>query len=163
MKREIRVTEFGFINVDKRTAVVSSSVVNKIKWLSGVPCGHMGTLDPLASGVLPVGVGNATRLFDYFLEKQKTYVAEFTFGETSDTLDSTGEIVKGGEVPTEKEILAVLTRFIGELDQIPPKYSAKNVNGRRGYDLARAGVEFELPPKRIVVHGIELLGKSSEK
>ena len=163
MKREIRVTEFGFINVDKRTTVVSSSVVNKIKWLSGVPCGHMGTLDPLASGVLPVGVGNATRLFDYFLEKQKTYVAEFTFGETSNTLDSTGEIVKGGHIPSEKEILDVLPTFIGWLDQIPPKYSAKNVNGRRGYDLARAGVEFELPPKRIVVHGIELLGKSTEK
>ena len=163
MKREIRVTEFGFINIDKKTAVTSSSVVNKIKWLSGVPCGHMGTLDPLASGVLPVGVGNATRLFDYFLEKQKTYIAEFTFGETSDTLDSTGEIVKGGHIPTEKEILDVLPKFIGWLDQIPPKYSAKNVNGKRGYDLARAGVEFELPPKRIVVHGIELLGKSTEK
>ncbi len=163
MKREIRVQNFGFINVDKRTAVTSSSVVNKIKWLSGVPCGHMGTLDPLASGVLPVGVGNATRLFDYFLEKQKTYVAEFTFGETSDTLDSTGEIVYGGEVPSKEEILSVLPKFVGELDQIPPKYSAKNVNGKRGYDLARAGVEFELPPKRIVVHGIELLGKSAQK
>ena len=163
MKREIRVTQFGFINIDKKTAVTSSSVVNKIKWLSGVPCGHMGTLDPLASGVLPVGVGNATRLFDYFLEKQKTYVAEFTFGETSDTLDSTGEIVKGGHTPSEKEILDVLPQFIGWLDQIPPKYSAKNVNGKRGYDLARAGIEFELPAKRITVHGIELLGKAEGK
>lgn len=162
MKREIRVKDFGFINIDKKTAVTSSSVVNKIKWLSGVPCGHMGTLDPLASGVLPVGVGNATRLFDYFLEKQKTYVAEFTFGETADTLDSTGVIVKGGHVPTEQEILDVLPKFIGWLDQVPPKYSAKNVNGKRGYDLARAGVDFELPPKRIIVHGIELLGKSKE-
>jgi tRNA pseudouridine55 synthase len=163
MKREIRVKKYGFINVDKSSGVTSSAIVNKIKWLSGVPCGHMGTLDPLASGVLPVGVGNATRLFDYFLEKQKTYIAEFTFGETSDTLDSTGEIVKGGHVPTEEEILKVLPTFIGELDQIPPKYSAKNVNGKRGYDLARAGVEFELAPKRIVVHGIELLGKTPEK
>lgn len=163
MKREIRVKNFGFINIDKSSGVTSSAIVNRIKWLSGVPCGHMGTLDPLASGVLPVGVGNATRLFDYFLEKQKTYIAEFTFGETSDTLDCTGEIVKGGEVPSEKEILSVLPNFIGEIDQIPPKYSAKNVNGKRGYDLARAGVEFELPPKRILVHGIDLLEKSSEK
>ena len=163
MKREIRVNTFGFINVDKPSGVTSSAIVNKIKWLSGVPCGHMGTLDPLASGVLPVGVGNATRLFDYFLQKQKTYVAEFTFGETSDTLDCTGEVVRGGHVPTESEILSVLPQFIGELDQIPPKYSAKNVNGRRGYDLARAGVEFELPPKRITVHGIEFLGKAEGK
>lgn len=163
MKREIRVKNFGFINIDKSSGVTSSAIVNRIKWLSGVPCGHMGTLDPLASGALPVGVGNATRLFDYFLEKQKTYIAEFTFGETSDTLDCTGEIVKGGEVPSEKEILSVLPNFIGEIDQIPPKYSAKNVNGKRGYDLARAGIEFELPPKRILVHGIDLLEKSSEK
>ena len=73
MKRENKIKSFGFINVDKPSGIVSSTVVNKIKWLSGVPCGHMGTLDPLASGVLPVGVGNATRLFDYFLEKDKEY------------------------------------------------------------------------------------------
>ena len=163
MKREIRVKQFGFINIDKPSGITSSAIVNKIKWLSGVPCGHMGTLDPLASGVLPVGVGNATRLFDYFLQKQKTYIAEFTFGETADTLDCTGEIVRGGHVPTEEEILAVLPQFIGEIDQVPPKYSAKNVNGRRGYDLARAGIEFELAPKRITVHGIDLLGKVEGK
>ena len=162
MKREIRVNTFGFINVDKPSGVTSSAIVNKIKWLSGVPCGHMGTLDPLASGVLPVGVGNATRLFDYFLQKQKTYIAEFTFGETADTLDCTGEIVRGGHVPTESEILEVLPQFIGEIDQIPPKYSAKNVNGKRGYELARAGIEFELQPKRIVIHDLELLGKSND-
>ena len=67
MKRAQTIQNFGFFNVDKPSGIVSSAVVNKIKWLSGVPCGHMGTLDPLASGVLPVGVGNATRLFDYFL------------------------------------------------------------------------------------------------
>jgi tRNA pseudouridine55 synthase len=163
VKREIRVKTFGFINVDKSSGAMSSAIVNKIKWLSGVPCGHMGTLDPLASGVLPVGVGNATRLFDYFLQKKKEYVAEFTFGQTADTLDSTGEIEVGGHIPTEEELKAVLPSFIGELDQIPPKYSAKNVNGQRGYDLARAGVEFELPPKRIEVFDIELLGKVEGK
>jgi tRNA pseudouridine55 synthase len=104
MRREEKITKFGFFNVDKPSGIVSSAVVNKCKWLTGIPCGHLGTLDPLASGVLPVGVGNATRLFDYFLEKQKTYVAEFTFGVTSDTLDSTGELVFGGEIPSEKEI-----------------------------------------------------------
>ena len=162
MKRTGKLSKFGFFNVDKPSGLVSSTVVNKCKWLSGLPCGHMGTLDPLASGVLPVGIGNATRLFEYFLNKEKEYIAEFTFGMSSDTLDSTGELVYGGEIPTAEQIRQVLPQFIGELMQIPPKYSAKNVNGQRGYDLARAGVEFTLPPKKIEVFNVELLGKSVE-
>ena len=162
MKREGKLTKFGFFNVDKPSGIVSSTVVNKCKWLSGLPCGHMGTLDPLACGVLPVGVGNATRLFDYFLNKEKEYIAEFTFGVTSDTLDSTGELSYGGAIPSEEQIRSVLPKFIGELMQIPPKYSAKNVNGKRGYDLARAGVEFTLPPKKVQVFHVNLLGKSEQ-
>ena len=123
----------------------------------------MGTLDPLASGVLPVGLGNATRLFDYFLEKDKEYIAEFTFGVTSDTLDSTGTLAYDGDVPSEREITGVLSSLTGEVMQIPPKYSAKNINGLRGYDLARAGVEFELPPKKVRIDCIELIGKVEEK
>ena len=160
MRREGKIDSFGFFNVDKPSGIVSSTVVNKLKWLSGVPSGHMGTLDPLASGVLPVGVGNATRLFDYFLNKEKEYVAEFTFGVDSDTLDSTGTLVEGGHVPSEQEIEEVLPRFFGDIMQVPPKYSAKNVNGRRGYDLARAGIEFELAPKQVHIYGMELLGKA---
>lgn len=160
-KRE-KITKYGFFNVDKPSGIVSSTVVNKLKWLTGTPSGHMGTLDPLASGVLPVGVGNATRLFDYFLNKEKEYVAEFTFGVDSDTLDSTGVLVQGGRVPNEKEICDVLPTFLGDIMQVPPKYSAKNVNGQRGYDLARAGVEFELPPKQITIYSMELLGRVKE-
>ena len=160
MRREEKITKFGFFNVDKPSGIVSSTVVNKCKWLTGTPCGHMGTLDPLASGVLPIGVGNATRLFDYFLEKEKEYIAEFTFGVDSDTLDSTGNLVYGGHVPNETEIEAVLPTFFGDIMQVPPKYSAKNVNGKRGYDLARAGVEFELPAKQVRIHKIELLGRA---
>lgn len=161
MKREAKITKFGFFNVDKPSGIVSSTVVNKLKWLTGTPCGHMGTLDPLASGVLPVGVGNATRLFDYFLEKEKEYVAEFTFGVDSDTLDSTGTLIYGGHVPTEREIAETLPTFFGDIMQMPPKYSAKNVNGKRGYELARAGIEFELQPKKVHIYGMELLGQSS--
>ena len=163
MKRESKIKNFGFFNVDKPSGIVSSTVVNKIKWLSSTPCGHMGTLDPLASGVLPVGVGNAARLFDYFLEKEKEYVAEFTFGVDSDTLDSTGSLVYGGHVPNESEIASVLPTFFGDIMQVPPKYSAKNVNGKRGYDLARAGIDFELPPKKVHIYGMETLGKVEEK
>ncbi len=162
MKREKKISQFGFFNVDKPSGLVSSAVVNKLKWLTGFPCGHMGTLDPLASGVLPVGVGNATRLFDYFLDKQKEYIAEFTFGVTSDTLDSTGALVYGGKIPTGKEIEGVLPSFLGEIMQVPPKYSAKSVNGQRGYDLARAGIEFDLPAKKIRIDGLKLLEQTGE-
>ena len=162
-KREEKLQTFGFFNVDKPSGIVSSTVVNNLKWLSGVPCGHMGTLDPLASGVLPVGVGNAARLFDYFLEKEKEYIAEFTFGVSSDTLDSTGVLVCGGRVPTAEEITSVLPTFFGDIMQVPPKYSAKNVNGRRGYELARAGIEFELAAKKVHIYGMELLGESEDK
>lgn len=161
-RRENKISAYGFFNVDKPSGTLSSTVVNKLKWLSGTPCGHMGTLDPLASGVLPVGVGNATRLFDYFLEKEKEYIARFTFGVDSDTLDSTGVLVRGGHVPDEKELEDVLPTFLGDIMQIPPKYSAKNVNGKRGYDLARAGVEFELAPKKVSIYGMELMGRIDE-
>ena len=160
MKRTEKITSFGFFNIDKPSGIVSSTVVNKLKWLTGTPCGHLGTLDPLANGVLPVGVGNATRLFDYFLNKEKEYIAEFTFGVSSDTLDSTGTLTYGGFIPTEKEISDILPKFFGDIMQVPPKYSAKNVNGQRGYDLARAGVDFELAPKKIRIESMEVLGKS---
>ena len=108
-------------------------------------------------------MGNAARLFDYFLEKEKEYIAEFTFGVESETLDSTGNLVYGGRVPSKEEISAVLPTFFGDIMQIPPKYSAKNVNGKRGYELARAGVEFELAPKKVHIYGMEVLGESEDK
>lgn len=162
MKRQGKLSRFGFFNIDKPSGLTSGTVVNKCKWLSGTPCGHMGTLDPLASGVLPVGVGKAARLFDYFLDKEKEYIAKFTFGVSSDTLDSTGALTYGGRIPTAEEIAGVLPSFFGDILQVPPKYSAKNVNGQRGYDLARKGVDFELPPKKVHIFGMELLGKAEE-
>ena len=162
MKRTEKIQTLGFFNVDKPSGLTSGVVVNKCKWLTGTPCGHMGTLDPLASGVLPVGVGNATRLFDYFLNKEKEYIAQFTFGVSSDTLDSTGELTSIGRIPTQAEIESVLPTLVGDIMQMPPKYSAKNVNGKRGYELARAGVEFELTPKQVRVERIECLGKSTK-
>lgn len=153
----------GFININKKEGVSSAAEVAKIKRLTNTRCGHMGTLDPMASGVLPVAIGNAARLFEYFLNKQKTYIADFMFGSDSDTLDTTGNIsVCGGRVPSKDEIIAVLPEFIGEIMQIPPRYSAKNVNGKRGYMLARAGVEFNLPPKNVKIYGIRLLEQKSE-
>lgn len=148
----------GFINVNKAAGVSSAREVNIIKRLTGTPCGHMGTLDPMASGVLPVAIGNAARLFDYFLNKRKTYIAVFRFGIDSDTLDTTGNILKeGGKIPSEEEIKSQLSKFEGEILQIPPRYSAKNISGKRGYELARAGVDFELPPKKVNIYSFKLL------
>lgn len=150
----------GFINLNKAAGESSAKEVSVIKRLSHTPCGHMGTLDPMASGVLPVAIGNACRLFDYFLSKRKTYVATFRFGEDYDTLDTTGEIVKGGgRVPSAEEIEKVIPKLVGEIMQVPPRYSAKSVGGKRGYELARSGVDFVLPPKKVSVYRIELLEK----
>ena len=147
----------GFLNIRKEGGASSAYVVSRVRRLVHTPCGHMGTLDPLASGVLPVGIGNATRLFDFFLDKKKTYLAHFRFGVTTDTLDGEGAVRPAGRVPSRAEIEGVLPGFIGEIDQLPPKYSAKSVNGRRSYELARAGQEVELSPKRVRIEGIELL------
>lgn len=150
----------GFINVNKAQGTSSAHEVAKIKWLTKTPCGHMGTLDPMAAGVLPVAIGNAARLFDYFLSKNKTYIAVFKFGVHSDTLDTTGTITsKVGNIPSAQEIKSVLADFIGNIEQLPPKYSAKCINGKRGYQLAREGVEFELTPKRVTIHNIKLIDK----
>lgn len=153
----------GFIVVNKAAGVSSAQEVNKIKKLTGTPCGHMGTLDPMASGVLPVAVGKAARLFDYFLDKRKVYIATFTFGIDSDTLDTTGNILRtDGPVPDEKSIKSVLDGLCGEVMQIPPKFSAKNVGGKRAYEIARAGKDFELPPKKVNIYSIKLLQRVSE-
>ncbi len=156
------IMKTGFVNINKPSGEYSSASVNKLKKLTHTPCGHMGTLDPLANGVLPVGIGNSTRLFDYFLSKKKTYIAQFYFGVNSDTLDVEGKIERGGAIPTKEQIEEVLSSLTGEVMQVPPKYSAKLVNGKRGYDLARAGKDFELQAKKVVIDGIKLLSQDEE-
>lgn len=160
-RREERVGyTSGFINLNKPTGLSSAAAVSKVKRAAGMPCGHMGTLDPLASGVLPVAVGNASRLFNYLLNKEKVYRAVFDFGVDTDTLDVTGAILReGAPVPSEEEIRAVLPRFIGDVDQIPPAYSAKSVGGVRAYKLARQGKEVELAAKRVHIFDLQLCGR----
>ncbi len=154
----------GFINILKPVGISSAAVVSKVKRKLNQPSGHMGTLDPLASGVLPIGVNKASRLFNYLLSKDKVYEAEFTFGYQTDTLDSGGVIEKETSViPTEKQILSVIGDFIGEIDQVPPKYCANNINGKRGYALARSGVDFELKAKRITINDISVLSYQENK
>ena len=151
----------GFINVFKPEGIGSTKAVGRVKYLLKTPCGHMGTLDPLACGVLPVGIGNAARLFDYFLGKEKRYTARFVFGATTDTLDREGEIVRGGRVPAAEEVEAALPAFVGEIMQTPPRYSAVSLQGRRGYDLARSGAAFELPAKQVRIAAFTLCAQTA--
>ena len=155
----------GFINVNKEKGMSSAFVVTKLKRIlrsRGIAfdkIGHTGTLDPDGEGVLPIALGKATRLFDYTLDKKKVYYTEFVFGKETDTLDESGVVIKECDKVVEiSDILSVVPTLKGEIDQIPPLYSAKSVDGRRAYDLAREGKEFTLKPKRITIYEIEYLG-----
>ncbi|MBR2969529.1 MAG: tRNA pseudouridine(55) synthase TruB, partial [Clostridia bacterium] len=126
--------------------------------------GHLGTLDPMATGVLLVTIGSATKLFDLMQEKIKVYIAEFELGWLTDTLDATGETISRDNVEISRDALErAINLNIGAIDQIPPKYSAKSVSGKRAYELARQNIEFELLPKRVTIHNIELLEYSGSK
>lgn len=153
----------GFINLLKPEGMSSAYAVGAVKYKFKTPCGHMGTLDPMASGVLPVGIGKTSRLFPFLLDKIKTYEAVIKFGITTDTLDSTGETINTTNViPTADQVRSSLGQFIGEILQVPPKYSAKCVNGKRGYELSRKGIDFELEPKKVVVYDVSLLEQLNE-
>lgn len=154
----------GFINVYKPSNITSNAVVQKIKKQFNIKkIGHMGTLDPLACGLLPIAVGKATRLFDYFLQKKKIYNVIFDFGYETDTLDITGQVINATNViPNEIELINAVNLMIGKQLQMPPKYSAKNINGKRAYDLARNGINFELKPNEIEIFEFDLIEKISE-
>lgn len=152
----------GAIVINKPKGITSSNVVVKVrKALHGARVGHLGTLDPLATGVLVVCIGKATRLFDYFLNKEKTYIAEFTFGYETDTLDSEGKIVNYSNcIPTIKKINNACKNFIGKISQYPPMFSAKSINGKKAYHYARQGKVVDLKPCNVTIYQFELLEKN---
>ena len=154
----------GFLNVYKPSGITSSAVVQKIRKKFHISkIGHTGTLDPLASGLLPIAIGKATRLFDYMQEKVKSYIAIFDFGYTTDTLDTTGTKTHSeGYIPTIDEIRSILPSLTGNIPQIPPNFSAKNINGMRAYDLARMGKEFELKPKIVDIISLKVIEKIND-
>lgn len=154
----------GIINVNKPKGHTSQDVVSIVrKILSTREVGHMGTLDPQGEGVLLVGIGKGARLFDLMLKKDKVYEAEFDFGYETDTLDGDGkEIIRTNVIPSEQELISECKKMIGPCNQIPPKYSAKNINGRRAYDLAREGKEFTLKPCLINIYDLRLVAKTGE-
>lgn len=149
----------GFVNIIKPTCEGSSNIVCKVKKILGTKkVGHLGTLDPAATGVLPIAIGKATKFFDYFLSKEKEYVARVQFGKATDTLDSYGNLVETNDtVLSEDMINDILLNFIGEIYQTPPKYSAIKINGKRASDLARENADFEIKPRKITIFSIKLI------
>jgi tRNA pseudouridine55 synthase len=150
----------GLLNLHKPVGLTSRDVVNRIgRLIRPHKAGHAGTLDPLASGVLLVCVGKATRLIPYVQDRSKTYRAAFELGKTSDTDDAEGTITETGclRALTREEVEHVLPRFVGRISQLPPRYSAVHVEGRRAYDLARQGKEFEIAPREVEIHSLNLV------
>lgn len=150
----------GVLNVHKPTGVTSRAVVNQVaRLVRKAKTGHAGTLDPLASGVLVVCVGAATRLIEYVQRMPKTYRTVVRLGATSDTLDADGQIenTENPPVPSEADVRAALATQIGTIAQRPPAFSALKVGGQRAYDLARAGQAVELAPRPVTISRIDLL------
>ena len=147
----------GIVVVAKQPGPTSHDIVAIIRRLAGVKrVGHGGTLDPFAAGVLPVFVGQATRLVEYHMRDDKEYRALVAFGARSTTDDLDGELTPTGNAPARAELDAALDGFRGEIDQVPPDYSAVRVAGRKAYELARHGEKPELRPRHVTIHRLDV-------
>jgi tRNA pseudouridine55 synthase len=162
-RRSTRVEVNGWVCLDKPVGVTSTQAVAQVKYLfNAKKAGHAGTLDPLASGVLPIALGEATKTVSVVQDGVKVYRFEVKWGEETDTDDAEGRVVASSELrPDTQAILSLLPRFTGAISQVPPIYSAIKIAGERAYDLAREGAAVVMAPREIVVHRLELV--SSEK
>lgn len=151
----------GWLVVDKPAGVTSTAVVNKVKWaLQAQKAGHAGTLDPAATGVLAVALGEATKTVPYITDALKCYRFLVRFGQATTTDDTEGEVIAiSAARPTDAEIDAALPAFRGEIQQVPPQFSAVKVEGERAYDLAREGVEMDLAARPLWVERLEVIGR----
>lgn len=160
-KRNPTFLDSGILLVNKPVGLSSNKIVNIVKYaLDADKCGHLGTLDLEGAGLLPVTVNKATKLFDYFLNKDKTYETVFVFGVETDTLDMAGQVLKTAECDIQTEdVEDAIKKMVGKQLQMPPLYSAKKVNGKVAYKEARKGETVELKPKEIEIFDFKLLGK----
>ncbi|HVO00613.1 MAG TPA: tRNA pseudouridine(55) synthase TruB [Candidatus Cybelea sp.] len=148
----------GWVILDKPAGITSTAAVAAVKRLfDAQKAGHGGTLDPLATGILPIALGEATKTVPFVMDGEKTYRFTLTFGEARSTDDAEGEVTaRSDRRPSDAEIEAILPRFQGEITQVPPAFSAIKVQGERAYDLAREGEVVELQPRTVLVHEIRL-------
>jgi len=144
----------GWVCLDKPFGMGSTEAVSKVRRLfDAQKAGHAGTLDPLASGILPIALGEATKTVPFLMDAEKVYRFTINWGVSTDSVDREGEIIARSDVrPTPEQVKAALTAFVGEIDQVPPAFSAIKVDGQRAYDLARDGVEVELKARRVTIH-----------
>lgn len=149
----------GIIILDKPKGITSFGAVARVRRICGEKkCGHSGTLDPMATGVMTVMLGGATRFCELLPNHDKEYLASFRLGITTDTLDITGKILSESPVTaTKDDVVAALESFTGEISQLPPMYSAVSVNGQRLYDLARQGIEVERQARKVMIYSADLL------
>ena len=151
----------GILNVYKDKGYTSHDVVAIVKKITRKKCGHTGTLDPDATGVLPICLGRATRLADYIMADEKEYIADVIFGAETDTQDASGKVIEKVNFSFSEEQFGVaLASFIGEYSQIPPMYSAKKQNGKKLYELARSGAEVVREPRLVHIFHIKVLEKN---
>ena len=151
----------GWLIVDKPAGVTSTAVVNKVKWaFSAQKAGHAGTLDPDATGVLAVALGEATKTIPYITDALKCYQFRVVFGSATDTDDASGAVIAtSANRPTDAQIEAALAAFRGDIQQVPPQYSAVKVDGERAYDLAREGEAMELAARALWVESLIVTGR----
>jgi tRNA pseudouridine55 synthase len=144
----------GWVCLDKPYEMGSTEAVTRIRRLfDAQKAGHAGTLDPLASGILPIALGEATKTVPFMMEAQKVYRFTIQWGISTDSVDREGQIIARSDVrPTVEAVKAALPAFVGEIDQVPPAFSAIKVDGQRAYDLAREGIEVELKARRVMIH-----------
>lgn len=154
----------GIIILDKPKGITSFGAVARVRRLCGEKkCGHTGTLDPMATGVMTIMLGNTTRFTELLPSHDKAYVASFRLGTVTDTLDITGNVLETRKVEsTAEQVREALRSFEGEISQLPPMYSAVSVNGQRLYDLARKGIEVERKPRQVTVYSIGLLSENEK-
>lgn len=155
----------GWLILDKPVDFGSTEAVGKIKWLfNAQKAGHAGTLDPLASGMLPIALGDATKTVPYVMDGRKIYEFTVTWGEERSTDDLEGEVTQSSDArPTEEAIRALLPAYTGTINQIPPQFSAIKIAGERAYDLARDGETVEIPSREVEVHRLTLLNCEGDK
>lgn len=155
----------GFVFLNKEEGITSFIAAAKMRRIfSEKKAGHTGTLDPMATGVLPIALGNATRFIELIPSHDKAYRATFILGKTTDTLDITGKVLLENEVTAVKEdVEKALGKFRGEIMQLPPMYSAIKKNGVRLYELARQGIEIERESRKVTVYSLELVSSDEEK
>ncbi|WP_312134480.1 tRNA pseudouridine(55) synthase TruB [Brevundimonas sp.] len=144
----------GWVCLDKPYEMGSTDAVTKVRRLfNAQKAGHAGTLDPLASGILPIALGEATKTVPFMMDAQKIYRFVIHWGISTDSIDREGRIIGRSDLrPTPEQVKAALPQFVGDIDQVPPAFSAIRVNGERAYDLAREGVEVELQSRRVTIH-----------